>query len=150
MRLVIQRTLNASVNIAGKVHASIPFGLVILAGICTGDDQEDVKWLARKVAGMRIFNDDGGVMNLDIQQAGGSILLISQFTLHASTRKGNRPSYIAAARPEQAVPLYELLIHELSTLTGGKIANGIFGAHMQVSLVNDGPVTIILDSKSRE
>jgi len=151
MRLVIQRVSSASVEVEEFVVSEIETGLLILAGIEESDTAEDIDWLVKKACQMRIFNDAEGVMNLDIQEIGGKIIVVSQFTLHASTKKGNRPSYIRAARPETAIPLYEQLIDEFKKVLGGKkVGTGIFGADMQVYLVNDGPVTIILDSKNRD
>ncbi len=150
MRVVIQRVSKASVTIDGQVHGEILNGLMILLGIEESDEVEDVEWLTRKIVQLRIFADAQGVMNLSVQEAGGSIMVISQFTLHASTRKGNRPSYIRAARPEHAVPLYEQFIENLEILTSKKVASGVFGAMMDISMVNTGPVTIIIDSKQRE
>jgi D-tyrosyl-tRNA(Tyr) deacylase len=151
MRLVIQRVSSASVEVEDFVVAEIETGLLILAGIEETDTQEDIDWLVKKTCQLRIFNDADGVMNLSIQDVGGKIILVSQFTLHASTKKGNRPSYIRAARPETAIPLYEELIDEFKKVLGGKkVETGIFGADMQVYLVNDGPVTIILDSKNND
>jgi len=150
MRVVIQRVSKASVEINSHVKAAIGNGLLVLLGIEHDDTKEDGEWLCGKISSLRIFNDSGGVMNLSIRDIGGELLLISQFTLHASTRKGNRPSYIQAARPEVAVPLYEQFIAQLEKELGKKIGTGTFGADMKVSLVNDGPVTIIIDSKNRE
>src|SRR5580765_7808052 len=150
MRAVIQRVLTASVTIEGKIKGKINCGLMILVGIEDADSQEDVEWLSGKIANLRIFNDDKRVMNLSIKDINGDILLISQFTLHASTKKGNRPSYIRAAKPEVAIPLYEQLIHRLQLDLGKNIETGEFGADMQVSLVNDGPVTIVMDTKAKE
>ena len=150
MRLVIQRVSSASVEVEEFVVAEIETGLLILAGIEEADSKEDIDWLVKKVCQLRIFNDAEDVMNLSIQDVGGKIILVSQFTLHASTKKGNRPSYIRAAAPETAIPLYEDLIDEFRKVLGNKkVETGIFGADMQVYLVNDGPVTIILDSKNR-
>lgn len=149
MKLVIQRSKNASVTIANSVHGSIEHGLVVLLGIETEDSQEDANWLIGKLINMRIFGDDEGKMNHSILDVKGQFLVISQFTLHASTKKGNRPSYIAAARPEIAIPLYEYFIEELKKQSQLSVENGVFGADMQVALVNDGPVTIIVDSKNR-
>jgi len=148
MRVVIQRVSEASVSIEGKVHGEIGHGLLILLGIETSDTVEDVKKLTGKIPLMRIFNDDAGKMNLSNNDVNGDYLVISQFTLHADTRKGNRPSYISAARPEQAIPLYEAFIDFLSSEANKKIETGVFGADMKVKLVNDGPVTIIVDTKS--
>ena len=150
MRLVIQRVSSASVEVEEFLVAEIETGLLVLAGIEESDTAEDIDWLVKKTCQLRIFNDSEDVMNLDIQEIGGKIIVVSQFTLHASTRKGNRPSYIRAARPETAIPLYEQLIDEFSKMLGKPIGTGIFGAHMEVTLVNDGPVTIILDSKNKE
>ncbi len=151
MRLVIQRVSSASVEVEEFVVSEIETGLLILAGIEETDTAEDIDWLVKKTCQMRIFNDSEGIMNLDVQEIGGEIIVVSQFTLHASTKKGNRPSYIRAARPETAIPLYEQLIDEFKKVLGGKkVQTGIFGADMQVYLVNDGPVTIILDSKNRD
>lgn len=148
MIAVIQRASSAQLHISEKLHASIGNGFVILLGIHVDDTSADVNYLVGKIHGLRIFSDAEGKMNLALAQVNGDILLVSQFTLYADTRKGNRPSYIAAARPEQAIPLYEQMIHQLSEMTGGPIQTGIFGADMQVSLCNDGPVTIIIDSKN--
>ena len=150
MRVVIQRVSEACVTVDGKVTGSIGHGMMILLGIEECDAEEDIDWLCRKIAGLRIFADAGGVMNLPITETGGEVLVVSQFTLHASTKKGNRPSYIRAARPEKAIPLYELFCRLLGSLLGKTVRTGIFGAMMQVSLVNDGPVTILIDSRSRE
>lgn len=150
MRLVIQRVTRASVSIAGSVHSSIDAGMMVLVGVETGDTPADVEWLAGKVAVLRIFNDEAGVMNRSIIDAGGDLLAVSQFTLTASTRKGNRPSYIRAARPEEAVPLYELFCSMMEERLGKEVKRGVFGADMQVGLINDGPVTIIIDSRLKE
>lgn len=150
MRLIIQRVKSASVNIDKEAYSSIGKGLLIFAGIEEEDSMEDAEWLASKVCAMRIFADEEEKMNLDIKQISGEILLVSQFTLHASTKKGNRPSFIKAARPEKAIPLYESFIKELQNLLGQSIKTGQFGADMQIELVNDGPVTIFIDSKLRE
>ncbi len=159
MRAVIQRVTRASVTIEarlndtvgqGKVHASIEEGLLVLVGIEDADAEEDILWLSGKIVNLRIFNDKEGIMNIPIKETGGDILLISQFTLHASSKKGNRPSYIKASKPELAVPLYEKMIQQLATDLGKKIKTGLFGADMKVELVNDGPVTILIDSKNRE
>ena len=148
MIAVIQRASSAQLHIEEKLHASIGKGFVILLGIHVEDTLADVTHLAGKINGLRIFSDAEGKMNLALAQVDGQILLVSQFTLYADTRKGNRPSYIAAARPEQAIPLYEQMIHQLSAAMGEPIQTGVFGADMQVSLCNDGPVTIIIDSKN--
>ena len=150
MRVVIQRVLEASVNINGKENRRINGGLVVLLGIEDVDDKEDIDWLTAKIVNLRIFDDSQGVMNISIKENNGNILLISQFTLHASTKKGNRPSYIRASKPEKAIPLYNQFIQELKLQLGKEIQTGEFGADMKVSLVNDGPVTIIIDSKTRE
>lgn len=147
MRLVIQRVRHASVQIEGKEVGSIGQGLLILVGIEEADGHEDIDWLCRKVTAMRIFDDENGVMNRSVTDIDGQILVVSQFTLMASTRKGNRPSYIRAARPETAIPLYNAFVEQLRLLTGKDIPTGVFGADMQVSLGNDGPVTILMDSK---
>lgn len=149
MIAVIQRVSHASVTIDENLKGKIDSGFLVLLGITHDDTVEDIEWLSKKIIGMRIFGDEDGKMNLDIQQIKGNILLISQFTLHASTKKGNRPSFIQAARPETAIPLYEKMITTLSILLGKPIETGEFGADMQVSLVNDGPVTIVIDSKNR-
>lgn len=150
MRAVVQRVSSASVKSDGVLTGSINTGLLILLGIENGDSQEDAEWLADKIRQMRIFQDQDNKMNLSIDEASGDILVISQFTLHASTRKGNRPSFIKAARPEQAIPLYEYFKRFMATQTGKNIQAGIFGSDMKVALVNDGPVTIIIDSKNKE
>ena len=151
MRIVIQRVLSAAVDIAGARKSEIGTGLLILVGICDEDTDEDIEYLCRKVINMRIFDDNEGVMNVPITEVAGSgILVVSQFTLMASTKKGNRPSYIHASRPEFAVPMYEKFVAKLQELFGKEIMTGEFGADMQVSLVNDGPVTILMDSHQRE
>jgi len=150
MRAVIQRVSSASVTIAGAVRGQIGNGLLVLLGIEEADGAEDIEWLSVKIVRLRIFNDGQGVMNRSVQEAGGGILLISQFTLHASTKKGNRPSYLRAARPEIAIPLYEAFLKRLAEDFGQPIQTGEFGADMQVALVNDGPVTILIDTKARE
>lgn len=150
MRTVIQRVQQASVIADGQPTGSIGPGLMILLGIEAPDDDADIEWLCQKVVNLRIFNDEEGVMNRSVLDIGGEILLVSQFTLFASTKKGNRPSYIRAARPELAIPLYERTIEQLTALLGRPVATGVFGADMQVSLVNDGPVTILIDTKDRE
>lgn len=149
MIAVIQRVTEASVTIENEVRGQIGTGFLMLLGITHTDTDEDVVWLARKIAGMRVFNDSEGKMNLDLAAVDGNVLLISQFTLHASTKKGNRPSFIEAARPEVAIPLYERMILELSQSLGKPIATGEFGADMKVRLLNDGPVTIVVDSKNK-
>ena len=150
MRVVLQRVSQASVTIESEVKANIQQGLLILLGIENDDTSEDISWLCNKILKMRIFNDENEVMNLSLDDINGEILLISQFTLHANTKKGNRPSYIKAAKPEVAVPLYENIIKEMESHLGREIGTGTFGADMKVALVNDGPVTIIIDSKNRE
>ncbi|MFY0601694.1 MAG: D-tyrosyl-tRNA(Tyr) deacylase [Cyclobacteriaceae bacterium] len=149
MRAVIQRVSEASVTIDGFRKASIETGLMILVGIEDADDQSDIEWLSRKILNMRIFEDSDGVMNRSILEENGSILIISQFTLHASTKKGNRPSYIKAAKPEISIPIYEKFVKELSQ-SGLLVSTGEFGADMKVALVNDGPVTIIIDTKNKD
>lgn len=149
MIAVIQRVSRASVTIDTKINGQIGTGFLVLLGITHTDTQEDVEWLSRKIVGMRVFSDADDKMNLDLASVGGSILLISQFTLHASTKKGNRPSFIEAARPEVAIPLYEAMIRQLSTDLGHPIQTGEFGADMKVDLLNDGPVTIVIDTKNR-
>jgi D-tyrosyl-tRNA(Tyr) deacylase len=150
MRILVQRTTEASVLIEGEIHGEINRGMVVLLGIETEDSKEDADWLIQKICGLRIFSDDEGKMNLSSQDINGAFLVISQFTLHASTKKGNRPSYIKAARPETAIPLYDYFIEELMLRSQAKVATGVFGADMKVALVNDGPVTIWIDSKNRE
>jgi D-tyrosyl-tRNA(Tyr) deacylase len=149
MIAVVQRVLESSVEINGTIKGKIEKGFLVLLGITYDDNAEDLEWLSKKIAGMRIFNDKNGKMNLDIREVKGSILLVSQFTLHASVKKGNRPSFIHAARPELAIPLYEKCIELLETELGETIQTGEFGADMKVNLINDGPVTIIIDSKNR-
>ena len=150
MRVVIQRVLEASVVVDEKVVGAIKNGLLVLLGIEDADTEEDIKWLSNKIVGLRLFDDAEGVMNLSIKDMGGDILLISQFTLMASTKKGNRPSYIKASKPPIAVPLYEQMIATLCNDLGKPIQTGIFGADMKVSLINNGPVTITIDSKNKE
>lgn len=150
MRAVIQRVSEASVMVEGKEAGSIQQGILVLLGIENADDEEDIEWLTSKILRMRIFNDAAGVMNCSVQEVNGDILVVSQFTLHASTRKGNRPSYIKAARPERAIPLYEAFLDALEKKLGKPVEKGVFGADMKVKLLNDGPVTIIIDSKLRE
>lgn len=150
MRAVIQRVTKASVTIDGKVNGKIGTGLLVLLGIEDADGREDIQWLSNKIVNLRIFNDDGGIMNRSVMEIEGNILLISQFTLQASTKKGNRPSYIKASKPDVAIPLYEKMIHQLEMDLGRKIQTGIFGADMKVELLNDGPVTIVIDTKNRE
>ncbi|GAB3639529.1 D-aminoacyl-tRNA deacylase [Spirosoma arcticum] len=149
MIAVIQRVSQASVTIGGEVKGQIGIGFLVLLGITHTDTREDVDWLSKKIVGMRIFNDAAQKMNLDLAAINGDVLLISQFTLHASTKKGNRPGFTEAARPDVAIPLYELMIAQLTTDLGKPIQTGVFGADMKVALLNDGPVTIIIDSKNR-
>ena len=150
MRVVIQRVNEASVIINGNIKSSIGFGLLVLIGIEDADTEEDVVWLSNKIINLRIFNDENGVMNVSLKENSGEIILVSQFTLHASTKKGNRPSYIKAAKPEIAIPIYEKMIKQLRIDIGKPIQTGEFGADMKIALVNNGPVTIIIDSKNRE
>jgi len=150
MRAVIQRVTHASVTIEGKIKSQIKEGLLILAGIEDADTPEDIEWLSGKIVNLRIFNDAQGVMNISIKETGGDILLISQFTLFAATKKGNRPSYIRASQPDIAIPLYEQFISRLTAELGKPIGTGEFGADMKVELLNDGPVTILIDSKAKE
>ena len=150
MRIVIQRVSSASVEIEGSIKSAIGKGYMILLGVCDDDTVEDVEWLAKKVAGLRVFDDDNGVMNRSITDVGGEVLVVSQFTLYASYKKGIRPSWLRAARHEISVPLYEQFCSALSRLLGKKVGTGEFGADMKVSLVNDGPVTICMDSKNKE
>ena len=149
MIAVIQRVKQASVEINASIHSSIGNGLLVLIGIEEADGQEDIEWLASKIINLRIFNDAEGVMNISLKDSGGDLLIVSQFTLQASTKKGNRPSYIKAARPEISVPLYEKFIQTSETLLEKRVSTGVFGADMQVSLINDGPVTILIDTKNR-
>jgi D-aminoacyl-tRNA deacylase len=150
MRTVIQRVSRASVTIDGEKTADIQTGLLVLVGIEDADTQEDIDWLAAKIVKLRIFADADNVMNLSVQEAGGDMVVVSQFTLHALTKKGNRPSYIKASRPEVAIPLYEAFVKKVETELGRKVQTGRFGADMKVDLLNDGPVTIIIDTKNRE
>lgn len=150
MRVVIQRVSEASVKIQGVIHGEINAGLLVLLGIEAEDTNEDIDWLVRKLISLRIFSDDEGKMNHSITDVNGAFLVISQFTLHASTKKGNRPSYIKAARPEMSIPLYEKFVDELRSQSALTVETGIFGADMKVQLINDGPVTIFIDSKNRE
>ena len=150
MRVVIQKVTQASVSIENQIVASIDKGLLVLVGIEDGDTNEDIAWLSSKIVNLRIFDDANGVMNLSVKEVEGEVLIVSQFTLHASTKKGNRPSYIKAARPEVAIPIYEAFIKQVESLLGKKVPTGQFGAMMQVSLCNDGPVTILIDTKNKE
>ena len=150
MRIVAQRVTHASVTIEGTVKSEIGLGMLILLGIEEADNEEDVDWLCQKLTKLRIFSDEDDAMNLDINQVEGSFLVVSQFTLHALTKKGNRPSFIRAARPEQAIPMYEQFLKHLAEVSGRPVQSGEFGAMMEVELLNDGPVTILMDSKRRE
>ena len=150
MRVIIQRVSGCFVSIKGEIKSNIGTGLLVLAGFENEDSEDDLLWISRKISGLRIFNDEEGMMNLSIKDISGEILLVSQFTLHAKTKKGNRPSYIKAAKPEIAVPLYEKFIKICEKEIGKEIKTGEFGADMQISLINDGPVTIILDSKNKD
>lgn len=150
MKAVLQRVSEASVTIEGEKVAAINGGLLILIGIEDADTQEDINWLAAKVLKLRIFGDESGVMNLSVQETGGDVIVVSQFTLHALTKKGNRPSYIKAARPEIAIPLYKAFVKQMELELGKEVQTGQFGADMKVALLNDGPVTIVIDTKNRE
>lgn len=150
MKVVVQRVSKASVTINEEKVANINIGLLVLLGVVKEDNQEDINWLCNKIVNLRIFSDENGVMNKSLLDAGGDAIVVSQFTLHASTKKGNRPSYIKAAKPDVAIPLYEGFIKQLEVLLGEKIQTGKFGADMKVELLNDGPVTIIIDSKNKE
>ena len=150
MRTVIQRVSRASVSVENKITAQIEVGLLVLLGIIPEDSEEDINWLSKKIVNLRIFGDDAGVMNRSVLDINGDIIVVSQFTLHASTKKGNRPSYIKAAKPEIAIPLYEKFVTRLSSDLGKTIGTGIFGADMKVDLLNDGPVTIIMDTKNKQ
>lgn len=150
MRAVIQRVSHAQVDVDGKTVGEIGNGLLVLVGVEDADQVEDVEWLVGKIANLRIFNDQQGVMNVSVKEIGGQVLVVSQFTLHASTKKGNRPSYIRASKPDHAIPMYELFKQKLSLELDQQIEAGIFGADMKVSLLNDGPVTIIMDTKNKE
>ncbi|MBP1669086.1 MAG: D-tyrosyl-tRNA(Tyr) deacylase [Bacteroidetes bacterium] len=150
MRAIIQRVKEASIFIKDSLHASVKEGLLVFVGIEDSDNRDDIEWLAGKIVRLRIFNDHNGIMNLPVTEMQGEIMVVSQFTLHASTRKGNRPSYIKAAKPEIAIPLYEAFIHQLEMEWNRKVKTGVFGADMKISLVNDGPVTIFMDTKNKE
>jgi len=150
MKVVLQRVASASVTIEDKIVGEIQKGILVLVGIEDADTQEDIDWLVTKITQLRIFGDDNGVMNLSVEEVNGDVLVVSQFTLHAATKKGNRPSYIKAARPEVAIPIYEKFVNTLENKLGKKVPTGIFGADMKVALLNDGPVTIIIDSKNKE
>ena len=149
MIAVIQRVTRASVTINQNVHAAIGAGLLVLVGVEEADDSEDIDWLASKIANLRIFNDEAGVMNVSVRDINGEVLVVSQFTLHASTKKGNRPSYIKAARPDKAIPVYENFVKKVSSEIGKTVQTGVFGADMKIELVNDGPVTILIDTKNK-
>jgi len=150
MKAVIQRVSNASVTVDGKTISEIENGLLILLGIENADNQEDIEWLSRKIVNLRIFNDVDGVMNESLADINGDLIVVSQFTLHAATKKGNRPSYIRAAKPDVAIPVYDKFILQIETDLGKKVGTGIFGADMKVALLNDGPVTITIDTKNKE
>lgn len=149
MKVVIQRINQASVSIDNKIISSVNRGLVVLVGIANSDDKSDIDWLCNKIANLRIFDDKDGVMNLSLLDVDGEMIVVSQFTLQADTKKGNRPSYIHAAKPDVSVPLYEAFVHQMELVLGKQVQTGVFGANMQVSLTNDGPVTIVIDSKNR-
>ncbi|HCQ30118.1 MAG TPA: D-tyrosyl-tRNA(Tyr) deacylase [Flavobacteriales bacterium] len=150
MRVVIQRVSEAKVEIEGEIYGAIRKGLIVLCAFENSDTQEDLMWMAKKIAGLRIFNDENGVMNVSVNDINGELLIVSQFTLYASTKKGNRPSYIRSAKPDIAIPLYEEFILQMQKFVPTKIQTGKFGTDMKVSLINDGPVTIIIDSKNKE
>lgn len=150
MKVVLQRVASASVTVEDKIVGAIQKGILVLVGIEDADTQEDIDWLVTKITQLRIFGDDNGVMNLSVEEVNGDVLVVSQFTLHAATKKGNRPSYIKAARPDIAIPIYEKFVNTLENKLGKKVPTGIFGADMKVALLNDGPVTIIIDSKNKE
>ena len=150
MRVVIQKVTQASVSIENQIVGSIDKGLLVLVGIEDGDTNEDIAWLSSKIVNLRVFDDDNEVMNLSVKEVEGEVLIVSQFTLHASTKKGNRPSYIKASRPEVAIPIYEAFIKQVESLLGKRVPTGQFGAMMKVSLCNDGPVTILIDTKNKE
>lgn len=150
MRVVIQRVKNASVQIGGTVKSSIGHGLLVFAGFEESDSNDDLDWLSKKITQLRIFNDEQGLMNLSVKDMGGEILVVSQFTLHASTKKGNRPSFIKAAKPDLAIPLYNAFVKHMEAELGKPVATGEFGADMKISLINDGPVTIVMDTKNRD
>ncbi len=150
MRAVLQRVSEASVTVDNEITGAIESGLLVLIGIEDEDEKEDIEWLARKIANLRIFNDEEGVMNFSIKDVDGEVLVVSQFTLHASTKKGNRPSYLNASKPDVAIPIYEKFIQAMEVFTGKTVKTGIFGADMKVRLLNDGPVTIFIDTKNKE
>ena len=149
MIAVVQRVSSCSVKIEGNAKASIENGILVLLGIEDADDNEDITWLAQKIVNLRIFNDAEGVMNVSVKDAGGDVIVVSQFTLHASTKKGNRPSYLKASKPDVAIPKYESFLQEIAFVLGKPVQSGEFGADMKVNLINDGPVTIIIDTKNR-
>ena len=149
MKVVLQRVASASVTVEYKIVGEIQKGILVLVGIEDADTHEDIDWLVTKITQLRIFGDDNGVMNLSVEEVNGDVLVVSQFTLHAATKKGNRPSYIKAARPEIAIPIYEKFVNTLENKLGKKVPTGIFGADMKIALLNDGPVTIIIDSKNK-
>ena len=150
MRVVIQRVKKANVHIDGKIVSEIEKGLLVLLGICDEDTQEDIDWLTKKIINLRVFDDENGVMNRSMMEIDAEIMIVSQFTLYASCKKGNRPSYIKAAKPEIAIPLYEKFCATTQSMTGKKVATGVFGADMKIELINDGPVTICIDTKNKE
>lgn len=150
MKVVIQRVSKANVKVDGNITGEIAEGLLVFLGIEDADNDEDIQWLSNKIVNLRIFNDDNGVMNKSVMEMNGNILLVSQFTLHASTKKGNRPSYIKASKPDLAIPMYEKMIKQLEADLGRKIQTGVFGADMKIELLNDGPVTIVIDTKNKE
>jgi len=150
MRIIIQRVSEASVKVEGEIISAIKNGMLVLVGIEDSDSEDDIEWLTTKIVQLRIFDDENGVMNLSVKDVNGEILIVSQFTLHASTKKGNRPSYIRASKPDFAIPMYEKFIQKTQELLGKKVGTGKFGAMMDVALVNDGPVTIIIDSKQKD
>ena len=150
MRAVIQRVSKASVTIDNKIYSQIKNGLLVLVGIEDADTAEDIEWLSGKIVNLRVFNDENGVMNVSVKESNGDILVVSQFTLHASTKKGNRPSYIKASKPEFAIPMYEKFVQQLGNDLGKTVSTGVFGADMKVELLNDGPVTIVIDTKNKE
>jgi D-tyrosyl-tRNA(Tyr) deacylase len=150
MRVIVQRVKQASVTISGVIYSEIGHGILILLGIEDRDNEEDIDWLCKKITKLRIFNDEQGVMNLSLKDIEGEILVVSQFTLHASTKKGNRPSYIKASKPDTAIPLYQKFVDSLKTVSGLNVQTGKFGAMMDIGLINDGPVTIIIDTKNKE
>lgn len=150
MKVVIQRVSEASVDVDGTLFAKINMGLLVLLGIEESDNESDIDWLCGKISRLRVFDDENAVMNLSLMDVAGDMMVVSQFTLHASTKKGNRPSYIKAARPEIAIPLYECFLQKMSQTIGKEVKHGSFGAHMKIALINDGPVTIIIDTKEKQ